>query len=413
MKKPYSFIFHIDFDSFFVSALRTIYPELNNKPVAIAKSSVHAVAESISYELRKLGFKAGQKIYEIKKLEPKTIVVESRYDVYNTISTEIFNYLKTKYSSNLEIASIDECYIFFNYKTLQSEQQALDLAKQIQSQVLKKFKIPISIGISTTKFYAKMTTNISKPFGIGLTNKDNYKERFFDLDIIKFHGIGDKLAQKLNKIGIYKIKDFYNFDLSNFLLKSVLGTTAYKYYDALNIDFQDKINQEDQLKGIGNEVSFANASNDENLIYNALDEMVKKVASRLKHYEKVGNNISLVIRMPTKNWVSKNMQLDYNLSSYQDIKKHAYYLYQQHFADKEILGIGVRISGLLESYNNYQKISLFDKNSKKLSQVDMIISKLKHKTNTNKIYTLSDYQKVKNRKNRFGNDPLGSVIFKK
>ncbi|WAM03227.1 hypothetical protein ONA22_05755 [Mycoplasmopsis cynos] len=50
--KSNRYIFHIDFDSYFVNAIRTIRPELKNKPVAIAKNSIHSIAVSVSYELR-------------------------------------------------------------------------------------------------------------------------------------------------------------------------------------------------------------------------------------------------------------------------------------------------------------------------------------------------------------------------
>ncbi|MCU9931889.1 hypothetical protein NW733_04415 [Mycoplasmopsis felis] len=39
MNRPY--IFHIDFDSYFVSAIRSLKPHLKNKPVAIAKKGEH------------------------------------------------------------------------------------------------------------------------------------------------------------------------------------------------------------------------------------------------------------------------------------------------------------------------------------------------------------------------------------
>ncbi|WAM11528.1 hypothetical protein ONA00_06385 [Mycoplasmopsis cynos] len=54
--------------------------------------------------------------------------------------------------------------MFFYHNQIQNDEQALMLGKKIQSEILKKFKIEVTIGISYTKFFAKMTTNISKAF---------------------------------------------------------------------------------------------------------------------------------------------------------------------------------------------------------------------------------------------------------
>ncbi|MBN4084398.1 hypothetical protein JXZ93_01875 [Mycoplasma sp. CSL10166] len=88
------YIFHIDFDSYFVSAIRTIKPNLKNKPVAIARSEKHSVAVSISYELKKIGVKAGSKVYEILAIEPKTIIEKPYFRLYQYLSNKIFKYLK-------------------------------------------------------------------------------------------------------------------------------------------------------------------------------------------------------------------------------------------------------------------------------------------------------------------------------
>ncbi|WBP83942.1 Y-family DNA polymerase [Mycoplasmopsis edwardii] len=397
------YIFHIDFDSYFVSAVRSIRPELNNKPVAIAKNTAHAVAVSVSYELRAKGAHAGMKIYEILKIEPKTIVTESRFDLYNTISNEIFRYLEKTYSSEIEVASIDECFLFFKESQISDDDQALKVAKEIQNNILKKFKIPVSIGVSLTKFYSKMTTNISKPFGIGLTNKDNYKERFFDLDIERFHGIGKKTANKLRAIGIKTIKDLSERETHDFQLKTVFGTTIYKYLDALNIDIKEFANTSDDLKGVGNETSFKTPTYDERIIFTELNSLIQKVSERLNLYEKKGNIITLAIRKPSKNWVTKQKIIHSYTNDELEIKRIIYRLFEDNFCDQEIKGVGVRISGLIESYNSYEKVSLFEEhNEKDNSKINRILSTIKQRAKTNNIYTLKDLAKIQERESRFG-----------
>ncbi|EIE39355.1 Y-family DNA polymerase [Mycoplasmopsis canis] len=411
--KDFSYIFHIDFDSYFVSAIRSIRPELIDKPVVVARNTVHAIAISVSYEIKELGHSAGDKVYEIKKTEPRTVVVESRHDLYSTISSEIFKYLKSRFSKKIEISSIDECFLFFDNNEIHNDEEALMTAFKLQKEVMDKFRIPLTVGISKNKFYAKMTTNISKPFGVGLTNRENYKERFFNLDIEKFHGIGSKLANKMKENGIFKIGDLLKHDLSSKTLRDIFGTTAYKYINALDINLQDDYNYEEDIKGIGNEVSFKSSTKDEVLIDEALNEMIHKVSSRLKLYEKMGNIVTLVVRTPSKKWISKQTILDRNVQSYEDISRIIFKKFEQHFLDKEILGVGVRITGLIDSYNNFEKVSLLSENKKNISLIDNIISEVKSRSRSKNIYTLSDLQKKQDRENRYGKGIITTGLFKK
>ncbi|WP_322962042.1 DNA polymerase IV [Mycoplasmopsis cynos] len=411
--KSNRYIFHIDFDSYFVNAIRTIRPELKNKPVAIAKNSIHSIAVSVSYELRAKGINAGMKVIDIKKIEPNTIICDSRFDLYSTLSSEIFRYLEKNYCSEIEIASIDECFLFFYHNQIQNDEQALMLGKKIQSEILKKFKIEVTIGISYTKFFAKMTTNISKPFGIRLTNHNNYQNNFWELDVEKFHGIGSKIATKLRQIGIYKIKDLANCDFNNYSLREIFGTVGFKYQEALNIDHFDAYNSSTDIKGIGNETTFNTITQSEEVILQSLNSLVKKVSNRLKMYAKMGKVITLVVRKLNKGWVSKQRQILNYTNDEEIIKKVAYNLFYEYFYETELLGIGLRVTNLIESYNNFFKISLFEEtNCRNNSKIDGIISTIKAKAKTNNVYTLKDYEVIQNRVNRFGKK-ITTGIFKK
>lgn len=85
-----------------------------------------------------------------------------------------------------------------------------------------------------------MTTNLNKPFGIGLTNKMNLIN-ILNLPIIDFYGIGKSLAEKLKTLNIYYIKDLYARNIEDLSLVEVFGTTAYKYLDALKFDKYEEI----------------------------------------------------------------------------------------------------------------------------------------------------------------------------
>ncbi|UWV77153.1 hypothetical protein [Mycoplasmopsis cynos] len=239
-------------------------------------------------------------------------------------------------------------------------------------------------------------------FKIRLTNHNNYQNNFWELDVEKFHGIGSKIATKLRQIGIYKIKDLANCDFNNYSLREIFGTVGFKYQEALNIDHFDAYNSSTDIKGIGNETTFNTITQSEEVILQSLNSLVKKVSNRLKMYAKMGKVITLVVRKLNKGWVSKQRQILNYTNDEEIIKKVAYNLFYEYFYETEILGIGLRVTNLIESYNNFFKISLFEEtNCRNNSKIDGIISTIKAKAKTNNVYTLKDYEVIQNRVNRF------------
>ena len=155
-------------DSFFVSCEKKNNPNLQNKLIAIAKEYKRSIASSMSPELKKMGFKAGDSIQIIKSKVKNLVVVEPHYELYTSVAHDIFNLLKNTFSNVIEIYSIDECFLEI---FAQDDNFALKRAKEIQDTILEKIKIPCSIGISYSKFLAKMSTNKAKPHGKNIWNR--------------------------------------------------------------------------------------------------------------------------------------------------------------------------------------------------------------------------------------------------
>lgn len=392
-------IFHIDFDSYFVSAVRVLKPFLNGKPVAIAYNQPNAISVSVSYELKALGVKTTDKVVDIKKKVPNVVVEEPRFDFFNTLSNKIFNYLGDKYSEKLLVASIDECYLEVSH-LVSNEQQAKELAFKIQYQIMKLFKIPITIGISHSKFFAKMTTNISKPFGIGYTDENNYKEQFFNLPIKEYHGIGKASVIKLKKLGIEKIGDLMNFSKDSLELKNIFGINIIKIFENLDPKITDTISNDfEEEKSIGKEITFEKYDKTNIIeIRKHLQNISLNIANRLKSKLLISNVIVLVVRLRDSNkWKSKQMKLDFYVDSDDKIFQIAWNLYTKNFEGTKIIGIGIRATGLISVFDLEENLNLFDKNStlKKTNQssnVSSLINQINRKLGNKKLMTAKELQ---------------------
>ena len=103
---------HIDIDSFFVSAELILRPELKGKDIAISShTKSNSIVSSLSYSAKFKGAKVPMKLYEVRRYCPQIIVLKPNFNLYTTLSNNIYNFLFKNYSKEIEINSIDEWFL--------------------------------------------------------------------------------------------------------------------------------------------------------------------------------------------------------------------------------------------------------------------------------------------------------------
>ncbi|ADE19486.1 Y-family DNA polymerase [Mycoplasma crocodyli] len=411
--KEEKIIFHIDFDSYFVSAARTLNPELINVPVAIGRNSSNAIATSVSYELKNLKFKPGDKISAIKKKIPNLKVVEPRFELYTYLSSSIFDYIYNNYSKVMEVVSIDECFVDVSH-LVKNYQEAITLAYEIQNVINRDFKIPLTIGISYNKFLAKMTTNINKPFGVGLTTVSDVKKNFYHLDVEKFYGIGKANALKLKSIGIYTIGDLAKKDHNSFELNDALGVISRNIVlEARGLGSNIVNTNKNEVKTIGNSLTFESFTLDEKEdILVILKSLIRKVSTRAQNRNLVGNVITVLIRTNKGIWTNKQKKIDNFVNSYDDIFYWSNIIMFEFYNDEEIKGIGIRLSGLANIFELNKMNNLFDMKQPK-SKLERVINKVNFKTGNKTLLTLKEFQSDKSKKHSQNKYLHEDNVFKK
>jgi DNA polymerase-4 len=286
-------ILHLDIDCFFASAHRIDNPSLDNIPIAIggrsnlnifdttkqsrhlsqidgaftssilsssdeksfedyfvdnidnsSKKKIRGIITTASYEARKYGVKSAMPVSQAIQLCPHIKVIPPNYPLYHELSHQLKLLLENEIPS-IEQFSIDE--FFGDITGWIDDCDVEEFAKNLKQKVYDKLKIPVSIGISRTKWIAKLATNDAKPFGIKVVYQDDIENFTQNIPIKAFPGIGKGYQEKLQNYGISTLKDikkkkelFYSW-----------GKNGKQLYDrACGID-DDKISIKKAKQSIG------------------------------------------------------------------------------------------------------------------------------------------------------------------
>lgn len=382
-------IFHIDLNSFYASAEIVRNSALEGQPVVVGGLSKRGVICTASYEARKYGVKSAMPLFQAMDLCPKLVIVEGDMNYYAQLSKQFFAFLRT-FTSCIEIASIDECYmdvtdLIKNYK------RPLDLAWQIQSEVKSKLKLPCSIGVGPNKFLAKMASDMRKPLGITVLRKHEIPTKLWPLSIDEMFGIGKKTAPILKEHGIETIRDLADPKNEAFILRT-LGKMAPSLIANARGEGNDQLVYNTTVQSISQSTTINHDVFDYDECKNILKVLAKTLSQRAIKNNLTGKMVSVSIRYHNFRNIVRSLNLDYYTNDFNLIFEHALLLFDQNYEDIPIRHLGVGLSSLQSQDNSIQQLSIFSQ--EKVKKID-VLDELNQHLSSGKLIYASNLMKEK------------------
>lgn len=359
-------IFHVDIDSFFVSCERLLKPWLVSRPVVISRLKHRGVITSVSYEARckaaKFKIETGMQVSELRKRVKGLYIIEANIDFYEQKSQEFFSFLNKHFSRYIEKFSIDEAFIDVTNLWQEFGHPKL-MAIHLQNQIRKHLKLPSSIGISYTKFGAKMATNLAKPFGILMVLPPDFAKTFFPLPLINFFGLGPKSVEKLKTIGVVTIGDLAKRPYGDPAIIRILGKKAISTLDnAKGIGEDTVVPFGESNREIGQVFTFLEgATSSRSYVLSQLAHLIQNVVSRAKNEQMIASTIVVMARFPNLNsWFTKQQKFRNPSLEFKVLFQRCEKLLELLWTSGSIYGVGFKLKDLKSKSETNTQRSLFE-----------------------------------------------------
>lgn len=200
-------VIFIDFNSYFASAEQHFRPELRGRPIGIAPLNTEATCcIAASYEAKAHGVHTGTMIYEARKLCPDIEIVEARPALYVKLHHKLIATVESCIHVD-EVVSIDEMACTLTERWHDPE-KAFALAREIKQTIARRVGpcLRSSIGIAPNRFLAKTATNMQKPDGLVIIEKNDLPRCLYGLELQNLTGIGRNMLTRLHAGGIRTVE---------------------------------------------------------------------------------------------------------------------------------------------------------------------------------------------------------------
>lgn len=313
-------IFHCDANSFYASVEEAHNPSLIGKPVAVSGNPATRTGIILTKNetAKKYGVLTGEAIWQAKSKCPNLVCVPPNHKLYEEYSQALRD-IYEKYTDKVESFGIDECWLDVT-DTLKFFGDKKTLADRIRAEVKQTLGITISVGVSFGKLFAKLGSDLKKPNATTIIDKQNYKKIIYPLPVNSIIGIGRRLKDRFDKLGVVQLGDI------TLLPDSILK----KKFGIIGLDLKQKLlgNDTDQVKNcndytpaksVGNGTTTIKDIYSRAEILSVVSALCDEISTRLRRANFNANGISVTLKTADFQYYNNTMHLDYATNDITDL----------------------------------------------------------------------------------------------
>jgi DNA polymerase-4 len=331
-------ILHVDLDAFYASVEQLADPSLRGRPVIVGGLGRRGVVAAASYEARRYGVHSAMPMGRARRACPDGVFLAPRFDAYGDASQSVMAILRDV-TPLVEPLALDEAFLDVS-GARRLHGSAPEIAVALRRRIRAETGLVASVGVATTKFVAKLASDLAKPDGMLVIEAGTEVEFLHPLEVRRLWGVGPKTGERLAQLGVRTIGDLAA--LPEETLAHALGDAQGRHLHALAWNRDNRaVEPERQVKSVGHEETFPTDITDPETLGREALRMSERVAERLRGGRRAGRTIQLKLRYKDFRTITRSRTLAEPTNLAADIAAVA-----RSLLDAVELGEGVRLLGV-------------------------------------------------------------------
>ncbi len=352
-------ILHVDMNSFYASVEMMLNPALRGKAVAVCGSTEerHGIVLAKSELAKKAGVKTGMVNWEARQCCPGLIVVPPQYNQYMKYS-KLVKEIYSRYTNLVEPYGMDECWL--DVSGAHHIGDGMEIAERLRQSTKDELGLTVSIGVSFTKTFAKLGSDMKKPDAITTIKKAEFQDKVWPLPASELLYCGPATTAKLAKYGIHTIGQLA--ETSTDFIKRLLGVNGLSLWGYANGLDTNRVMPQDYaspIKSIGHGITCtADLENDEE-VYKVILELSQDVGHRLHVHELAATGVQLWVRANDLSGMQFQCKLPYTTQIPSEIANAGFELFRKRYKwNINVRAVTIRAIDLVPQ-NQPEQISLY------------------------------------------------------
>lgn len=311
--RAHASVLHMDLDAFFAAVEQRDKPSLRGKPVVVGGVGGRGVVATASYEARRYGVRSAMSTREARSRCPHAAFLSGRFHAYRSTSRAVMEVLRAV-SPLVEPLSLDEAYVDLAVATDAAltglgVAEVTAFAEELRRRVHEATGgLTASIGVGTSKFIAKIASDLDKPDGLVVVAPGTERDLLRPMHVSVIPGVGPATAERLRRAGIHTVADLESVPLEE--LVSLVGKShGTGLFHLARAEDDRAIVAEREAKSISVEGTYDTDLVDRRLLEALVARQATEVAGRLRKAGLSGRTVTLKVRLHDFTTLSRSSTL--------------------------------------------------------------------------------------------------------
>ena len=299
-------IAHADMDAFYAAVEQLDDPALRGRPVLVGSASDRGVVLTASYEARPYGVGSAMPMAWARRKCPNALIIPPRFDRYQQVSKIIMKVF-ADFSPDVEALSLDEAFL-----DMTGSEELFGGPELIGRRLKRAVRdatdgLTASVGLSSTKYVAKVASAFRKPDGLTVVSPEGAKAWLAPLPVSCLWGVGLKTQDRLYQLGLLTIGSVAEADPK--FLSTKLGSAGLHFYTLAHAEDPRPVLGSRMSKSIGSESTLVRDLSDKTGIKFHMRRSADLIGRRLRKKNYLAFGVGLKLKTANFQLISRRHKL--------------------------------------------------------------------------------------------------------